>query len=124
LFIKDDTTKRELAASALNQDFIAEAPIAIVCCADLRIVLHYGQRGAELYALQDVAASVMCMMLVAHEHGLGTCWVGAFHEKDVSTVLTLPHTIRPLALVPVGYPERIPDPPPPRFSRDQIAEFR
>jgi nitroreductase len=123
LFIKDDLIKRKLVASALNQSFIAEAPVAIVCCADLRIVLHYGQRGVELYAPQDVAASIMGMMLVAHEHDLGSCWVGAFRENEVSKVLGLPDTLRPVAIVPVGYPARVPGPTS-RVSRDEAVEFR
>lgn len=121
-FVADGKLKKRLAAAALSQDFIAEAPISIVCCADAGIVLHYGQRGVELYALQDVAASIMAMMLVAHENGLGSCWVGAFHEKEVSKILDLPHTLRPVAMVPVGYPARVPKPPF-RVSRDEAVEF-
>ncbi len=40
------------------QDFIQEAPHAVVCCANLRIASHYGERGRSLYCLQDVAESI------------------------------------------------------------------
>jgi nitroreductase len=73
--------------------------------------------------IQDVSVSIMCMMLVAYEKGLGTCWVGAFHEDDVSRILGLEHNLRPVAIIPVGYPERVPKPTP-RVSREQAVEFR
>jgi nitroreductase len=34
--VKDSNTKTELARAAFNQTFIAEAPVVIVCCADIR----------------------------------------------------------------------------------------
>jgi nitroreductase len=106
--VRDGNMKRQLAAAALHQSFIAHAGLVVVCCADSRIGRHYGERGVALYSIQDVSASIMCMMLVAHEKGLGTCWVGAFREKEVSEILHLPHHLRPVALVPVGYPAKAP----------------
>ncbi len=85
-----------------------EAPLAVVCCADLTIARHYGARGKSLYCLQDVAASIQNMMLVAYSLGLGTVWVGAFDEREVSGILGLPDHIRPVAIVPVGYPDERP----------------
>ena len=122
-FIRDEKTKSRLASAALNQGFIAEAPVIVVCCADIAKASPYGQRGVELYALQDVSASVMAMMLVAHEAELGTCWVGAFKDGEVSEVLGLSDMLRPVAIVPVGYPAKIPKPTS-RVSRQEAVEFR
>ncbi|HHT9137397.1 MAG TPA: nitroreductase family protein [Candidatus Wunengus sp. YC60] len=122
-FIKDAKLKEDIAAAALNQDFITEAPIVIVGCTDSRISSKYGERGESLYSIQDVAASIMGMMLVAHENGLGTVWVGAFREEEVFDLLNLPQNLRPIAIVPVGYPAKIPSPPP-RISREEAVEFR
>jgi nitroreductase len=122
-FVKDDKLKKGLASAALNQRFIAEAPLVIVGCTDSRIYSRYGDRGVNLYAIQDVACSIMNMMLVAWENGLGTVWVGAFREGEVSEVLDLSHNLRPVAIVPVGYPARIPSPPP-RVSKKMAVEFR
>jgi nitroreductase len=77
----------------------------------------------NLYSIQDVAVSLMCMMLAAHEAGLGSVWVGAFHEAEVFEILDMPRNLRPVALVPVGYPDRIP-PAPPRVSKREAVEFR
>jgi nitroreductase len=110
-FVFNNDIKKDLAAAALNQNFIAKAPLSIVACTDSRIKIHYGERGEYLYTIQDVAASVMGMMLVAHEEGLGTVWIGAFHENLVSETLDLPENLRPVAIVPVGYPSSIPKAP-------------
>jgi nitroreductase len=110
-FVRDGKLKERIAVAALNQDFIRSAPLVIVCCADSAIASRYGQRGEELYTIQDVSASIMCMMLAAYENRLGTCWVGAFREEEVAGILGLPNNLRPVSIVPVGYPERIPGPP-------------
>ena len=122
-FVKDAKLKEEIAAAALNQNFIATAPLVIVGCTDSRISGRYGERGEYLYSIQDVAVSIMGMMLVAHENGLGTVWVGAFREEEVFDILKLPKNLRPVAIVPVGYPVKIPSPPT-RVSREQAVEFR
>ena len=122
-FVKDAKLREDIASAALNQDFITEAPLVIVGCTDSRISSRYGERGVSLYSIQDVAASIMGMMLVAHENGLGTVWVGAFREEEVFDLLKLPGNLRPVSIVPVGYPVKIPSPPP-RVSREQAVEFR
>ena len=122
-FVKDAKLKESIADAALGQNFIAESPLVIVGCTDSRISSRYGERGEYLYTIQDVAVSIMGMTLVAHENGLGTVWVGAFNEDDVFDILKLPKNLRPVAIVPVGYPVKIPSPPP-RVSREEAVEFR
>lgn len=122
-FVADAVLKRELAVAALGQDFIADAPLVIVGCTDSRISNRYGDRGVHLYAIQDVACSIMSIMLVAVENGLGSVWVGAFREGEVSEAMGLPHNLRPVAIVPVGYPARIPSAPK-RVPPQEAVEFR
>lgn len=121
-FVRDEFVKMKLAVAALNQTFIAEAPLVVVGCADSLISSRYGKRGVELYAVQDASISIMCMMLAAHEMGLGTVWVGAFRENEVSEALSLPANLRPVAIVPVGRPARIPKPPQ-RVSKREAVTF-
>ncbi|GAB4388141.1 MAG: nitroreductase family protein [Thermodesulfovibrionales bacterium] len=121
-FVKDPAVKKQLAAAAFNQSFIADAPLVVVGCTDRNIFGRYGERGTELYTIQDVAASLMCMMLAAYEAGLGTVWVGAFREEDAAQALQTPSHLRPVAIVPVGYPKKTP-PPPRRVSREEAVEF-
>jgi nitroreductase len=119
-FVLDPDVKKELARAALNQDFIAGAPLTVVACLDRRIAVRYGERGVNLYSIQDVSASIMSLMLAAQELGLGTVWVGAFNEFDVFEILKMPDYLRPIALVPVGYPSRTPHPTP-RLAREELV---
>jgi len=107
--------KRMLAEAALNQTFIEEAPVVIVVCADQnRSGRGYGSRGANLYCLQDTAAATQNLLLAATALGLGACWVGAFYEEKVSKALKIPSGVRPVAIVPVGYPAEKASPRPRR----------
>lgn len=112
IIVRDRSMRESICEAALNQSFIIEAPVCIVVCANrTRSSSRYGKRG-ELYSIQDSSASVMNMMLMAHSLGLGTCWVGAFNEKAVSELLGIPDGVRPVAILPVGYPDEKPQAPP------------
>lgn len=120
--IRDRNIRLKLAKAALEQYFISEAPVAIVVCADLIATSPYGARGINLYCLQSTAASVQNILLTAHSLGLGTCWVGAFEEEEVSRILNLPDSLRPVAIIPVGYPAENPRTPHRKKIKD-VTEF-
>ncbi len=108
--VRDDGMRRGLVDVAGGQSFIAEAPVVIVICADAeRSAEHYGDRGRELYCLQDTAAAMQNILLVAEAHDLGTCWIGAFDEEACSQLLDLPRHHRPVAMTPVGAKRMHPD---------------
>ena len=107
--VKDEEQKNKLAKASLRQGFIADAPVVIVVCSDIeKISMKYGKRGETLYSAIHAAGAIQNMMLSATALGLGSCWVGAFDEEEVKTVLELPDHIRPIAVVPVGYPAETP----------------
>jgi len=107
--VRNPEIKRRLAQAALNQFFIAEAPLVIVACADQeRSRMRYGSRGADLYCIQDTAAAVQNILLASHALGLGACWVGAFNEEEVRRILRIPKAVRPVAIVPIGHPAEKP----------------
>lgn len=103
--VRDPAVRRGLAQAAFGQDFVAQAPVAIVVCADAeQSAGRYGQRGRELYCLQDTAAAIEHIHLASVALGLGSCWVGAFDEHQAAQVLHLPGHHRPVAIVPIGKP--------------------
>ncbi len=104
VIVRDSEIKEALCKAAYNQEFLVEAPVDIVVCANLNRIKRYGKRGLELYCIQDAAAAVDHILLLAVEYGLATCWVGAFNEASVKTSLKLPDFSRPVAIVPLGYP--------------------
>lgn len=103
IIVDDENQKINLAKASLDQMFMAEAPVNIVVCANLNRVSHYGYRGKDLYCIQDSAAAVEHILLLAVDKGLGACWIGAFDENAVSQILELPPHIRPVAIIPIGY---------------------
>lgn len=103
--VKDEDKKRQLVDAAMGQSFVGEAGIVIVVCADLRLSdRHSSRHGEDFYLIQDTTIATSFMMLEATELGLGTCWIGAFDEKDVKQVLDLEDHLRPVAVLPIGYP--------------------
>jgi nitroreductase len=102
--VKSNETKRKLSKAALNQTFIQKAPVVIVVCADVtRSSRSYGNRGEQLYSIQDTAAATQNILLAAQELGLATCWIGAFIEKEVGKAVNAPKKVKPVAIIPVGY---------------------
>lgn len=118
--VRSREQKQKLVEAALNQTFIEEASAVIVVCADqARVKPRYGSRGENLYCLQDTAAATQNMLLTAHSLGLGTCWIGAFNEQQAAEALNLPKHVRPVAIIPVGYPAEKPQTP----TRKQINQI-
>lgn len=108
VIVRNPDAKKKLAQAA-HQAFVEEAPVVIVVCADEnRSSMGYGNRGRTLYCIQDTAAAIQNILLTAYSFGLGTCWVGAFNEDEAGRALKAPNGIRPVAMIPVGYPNRTP----------------
>ena len=117
--VRSEQTKGLLAQAAYGQWFVAQVPVVIVVCADpSRSARRYGSRGTQLYCLQDTAAAAEHILLAVTALGLGACWVGAFDEGAASQALGLPANLRPVAIVPVGYPAARPH----RTSRRSLEE--
>jgi len=111
IIVRRHELKKELAEAAFGQAFVEEAPIVIVVCADEnRSFQGYSVRGKTLYCIQDTAAAIQNIHLTAHSLGLGTCWIGAFSEGETAKILKVPNGVRPVAIVPIGYPAESPAP--------------
>jgi len=109
IIVRNPTTKKKLAESALNQQHVEQAPVVIVVCADeKRSSMGYGTRGRTLYCLQDTAAATQNILLTAYSLGLGTCWIGAFNEDEAREAVNAPEGVRAVAMIPVGIPDENP----------------
>lgn len=104
-----EQTKQALAEAAFGQRWLQDAAVVFVICMDeKRAENAYGMRGRTLYAIQDTSAAVENVLLAACSLGLGGCWVGAFQEEAVRKVINAPANMRPVALIPIGYPAESP----------------
>jgi nitroreductase len=115
--------RKALVKAAFDQDFLAEAPVVLVFCAEpARSAVKYGERGASLYAIQDATIACSYSQLAAKALGLDSVWVGAFDEAAVSEIAQIPAMLRPVVMLPIGYAGKEPRPRPRRELRDIIEE--
>jgi nitroreductase len=109
VIVRDSRRKKALSKAAWDQSFIAEAPVCLVFLAyPGRSSGKYGQRGSELYCLQDATIAATFAHLTATALGLGSTWVGAFDDDAVANAVDAPKDKRPIAILPLGYPAEIP----------------
>jgi len=103
-FVLRSEEARTRLGAVLEQRWAAAAPCVIVVCVDPRPCRsRYGDRGAQLYSIQDTAAATQNMLLTAVERGLASCWIGAFDESVVRDAIGIKAPITPVAILPVGY---------------------
>lgn len=115
--VRDPATRQKLAQAAGGQKFVGQAPVVLACCAETDD--HVMSCGQLCYPI-DVAIAIDHLTLCAVAEGLGTCWIGAFNEKEVKEILGIPPTVRVVELLPIGYPQ---DPAPVKKSRVPLEEF-
>ncbi|MFX0000827.1 MAG: SagB/ThcOx family dehydrogenase [Candidatus Hodarchaeota archaeon] len=102
--ISEEDLSIKLARASLDQDFIAEAYMNIIICAEFsRTTWRYGQRGVR-YVFIEVGHCAQNIHLEAVALGLASVPIGAFEDDQVKKVLNLPKKIEPLYIIPIGYP--------------------
>src|SRR5688500_10039291 len=121
IVVRDQRVKEDLAWAALDQRFVAQAPLVIVVVSDVRrSARRYGERGIHFFSIIDGAFVAMLILLAVVDEGLGTCFVGSVDDEEVQQGLSLPQDVRPIGIIPIGYcaegPRRFP-----RRSRAQIV---
>ena len=146
VIVRSQALKDKLRASTIWR-FALKAPVLIACCADISSAEGRQDRLMELaqagvfdnvemegeysppernqdqllaYLNMNVAITVTHMMLKAVDLGLGTCWIGGFDAVKVKEILSLEDSLQVVALLPIGYPERIPAARP-RFDLEKLV---
>ena len=145
VIIRSQEIKDKLKA-ATRWGFALKAPVIIACCSDLSAADGRQDRLAELsqagvfdnvemdeeytapertqeqllaYLNMNVGIAITHMMLKAVDLGLGTCWIGGFDPLKTKKALALDNNLHIVALLPIGYPERIPGQRP-RFPLEKL----
>lgn len=122
--IKDQKIKNSLTqwGGGTAQDLVAKAPVSLVfCAAPAESEARYGERGESLYAIQDATIACCFAWLAAVDQGLSAVWIGAFDEEGVKETLNLDRVLRPIAILPIGYPAESPSKTP-RKSLEELVE--
>ena len=99
--------ERRVAISHARLTGAAALVIASVCMDEMDVYPDERRSQAEwTMAVQSVALACQNLLLAAHYYGLGACWMCAplFVPDLVRTVLALPESWQPQALLTLGYP--------------------
>jgi nitroreductase len=119
IVVKDAETRHKLVEAAYGQKLVGEAPVTIAACStESERTMPCGQYAYTV----DLSIAVSFMILEATELGLGTCWLGAFDEGKVKTVLDIPGDIRVPAMFTLGYADENPHQRP-RKALDDIVGY-
>jgi SagB-type dehydrogenase family enzyme len=98
----DGDKRAELSDTALSQEWIKEAPIAIVVCGVYeRTSKKYGNN-AQKFVHMEVGCVAQNVYLQATALGLGTTFVGAIEDDKITSVLHLDNDEHALCILPVG----------------------
>jgi SagB-type dehydrogenase family enzyme len=102
--ILEGDVREALARLAVEQMFIAEAPVVLVITGEYeRTSWKYGER-ATRYVHMEAGHVAQNVYLQAEALGLGTVTAGAFQDEELSGTLGLPTEHRPLYVMPIGHP--------------------
>ena len=129
-----DPAKRQRLAEICGQEHVAQAPVVLVWCADLRRL----DRACELRGCSQVTEYVenflVCVLdvgiaaqnggLAAESLGLGICYLGSIRNnpQGVIDLLGLPRLVFPVVGMTVGWPAA-PPPVRPRLAVSAILHW-
>ena len=84
-------------------EWIKNAAVVIVVSTDREgVETRFGDRGRDLFAIQDTACAMNNILLAAADMGFGGCFIGAFDEEVCRTMFDLGERYRPVALAAIG----------------------
>ena len=144
IVVRDPTTKERVAEAcayvtvageARPQMWIATAPVVVVACGKEELAAAKYLKGNvptiafgleeerpehESILYYDLTIAMDRLSLAAIDEGLGSCWIGALHEKRVKEILSIPDDWRAPLAMPIGYPAQWPTGPRQRKPLEEI----
>jgi nitroreductase len=116
--VKDQAVKEQLAETLPEGNpalkAMTQAPVVLVLCGIKGLAgFKRGESTTDKgdWFMFDVGAATQNASLAAHALGLGSVVVGLFDAPKAGEIVGAPDQVSVVALLPVGYPERIPSAP-------------
>lgn len=104
ILLAEGDRREALSAAALVQEAVKDAAgVLVISAVPDRTTVKYGERGVR-YIHMEVGSVAQNVYLQAVPLNLGTVFIGAFYDEEVSQVLKLDDGEIPLCLLPVGRP--------------------
>jgi len=105
--VRDAETRKKLVPACSNQEFVGQAPVVIAGVGLMPDrIMSCGVPGDPV----DVAIALEHVALAATAEGLGTCWIGSFHQDQIRTLLGIPANAKVIEVMTLGYPADHPRP--------------
>lgn len=102
--IKEESLIVKVGASMGQQDRFAGATLMMVFFAEPRVSEErFGERGRELFCLQDATIACAYAQLAAADLGVSSLWVGAFDEAELMEICEAEEGLKPVAISLFGY---------------------
>ncbi|NFA61151.1 nitroreductase family protein [Clostridium sporogenes] len=129
IVVKSDITREKLAKVSHNQGWMMDAPVFIVCVADIcsrikediELSLNENSPQPELkQIIRDTSIAIEHLVLSAEKLGLGTCWVAWFIQEEVRPILNIPSDKYVVSIITLGYPNESPKDRPRKKLQDII----
>jgi nitroreductase len=102
IVVKNKEILKKVSECSPHAKVAAAATMAIIVCGDLSLERYEG------YWVQDCSAATENMLIETAFLGLGAVWLGVYPLAERVTYLqecfSLPKTIVPFAVIPVGFP--------------------
>jgi len=105
IVISNSETKTQIAKICAEQLFIQDATYLVVVCTDSELTQQMYGDFASAYIKQQAGASIQNMLLQAEELRVASCWIGAFDENALKTLLKIPDSIDVEAVLAFGKSE-------------------
>ncbi len=118
IVIREDDTKKQLVEiknkycsiekQMYKADFLKNAPVVIVVCVDK-------QKSYDREVENGVLATAN-IMLGAYSRGLSSVYMSAYRTdepriaEEIRHIFVIPQDIDPITIIPLGYPDEIPEP--------------
>lgn len=94
IVIKEEARKLKLGELA-RQPYLAQAPVVLALANTML---------ENKYSPLDVAIVLDHVMLASVALGIGSVFIGAYHNDEIRKFLGVPETAEMVALMPLGYP--------------------
>ncbi len=124
--VKDPARKERLQQTLAKGNpatkAMTAAPVVLVLCGRLGTSGFYkGQVTTKFgdWYMFDLGIACQSICLAAHDQGLGTVVVGLFDHDQAKQVLGVPEGCELVAMIPLGYPSKVPSAP----KRRPVSEF-
>ena len=105
--VKNSSKREQIAKHCNEQYWMIEAPVYIVVCSDDEVTERFfGERGKKLFSVQNCAAAMENMLLMANALGLGSCWVSEFDDVELANDIGLGSMASVQAVMTLGYPSK------------------